>query len=396
MTIKYGILSTFLFFLFPGNMLFSEKRFHSSSLALENARRLLQTVGRISPYPEFYPDPFPHRKVIFFLLLRLYQKGVCCFLTGEFLSYLAGICTTYNHAAMVVALTDIPFLDLLFQRQDPTVPFFALDEFRFQLMGTLSADLRLYRVTYGDVFDMHISFYGVDSDECDPDSNLDLVYFTWQNFERFAVHKLAITLLPADCLLARDYTPSQIGELPPLTMRCLQYHRLRSDGWFDPYNCEDCVVEYRNSIPDLVPCRAPDEACSCSICLRQPPSLRLSALHTINTLLFNVENFELSALTTYDEYVYVVRSGEAHMPQILPPEYPEIRVWYQSDFLADSTDRYHRHCPGAGPWGTFTCSKFHSDEEAIVKLVDYRTHFWCAFCNRGLFFPNLCEDPDHE
>ena len=143
-------------------------------------------------------------------------------------------------------------------------------------------------------------------------------------------------------------------------------------------------------------CRAPHEACSCVICLRQPPSLRLWTLHTIRTLIFDMERFELTALTTYDEYVYAVRSGEASVSQIGPPEYPEIRVWYQHDFLADSIARFHKHCPGAGPWGTFTCSEFTTSAEAIETLIIHRQHFWCTFCNRGLFFPNFCEDDDHE
>ena len=387
-------------FVLPDIMLFSDKRFDGSSLALANAQRLLRTVGRISPFPEFYPGPFPNREVLFLLLLRLYTRGVCCYLTGEFISYLAGVFHSYNHASMVVALSDVEILDTIFQRYDDIVPVFHLDDFHFQQENTIAEDIQLYRVTYGDIFDLHISFYGVDSDECDPDSNLDLVYFTWQHFERFAFHKVALVLLPAcDILISDDpvtYMQRRIGHLPPLTMHFLHYHRILSDGWLDPYNCDDCVVEYRESIPDLVPCHAPDEACSCNICLRQPPSLRLSALHAINTLIYDLERFELSALTTYDEYVYVVRSGEASNSQILPPEYPEIRVWYHHDFLADSPARFHRHCSGAGPWATFTCSTFPSHDEAIAKLIDYRTHFWCAFCNRGLYFPNQCEDADHE
>ena len=145
----------------------------------------------------------------------------------------------------------------------------------------------------------------------------------------------------------------------------------------------------------MCPCLASHEPCYCGICLRQPPSLRLSALRTVRTLVFDVERFELNALTTYDEYVFAVMSDTCRVRLIIPPEYPQIRIWYRHDLYADSPAKYHKDCPGVGPWRSYSKSEFETHTEAIEALLCHRNHFWCAYCNRALFFPNNCDEEDH-
>jgi hypothetical protein len=242
-----------------------------------------------------------------------------------------------------VALTNVDLLDIIFQRAEVIFTLFHIDDFRFTFIGAEEGDTILYRVTYGNNFDITLTLFGVNSRDCGPDSNLDLVYFMWQHFERFGLRKHVITLLSLD---VKTFS-LPLMNLP--LMRCLTDHRALSDGWRDSGNCDDCVVIYRDAIRDLCQCRAPTEECACEICRRQPPSLRLTALHKIR-LMYNVERFQLTANTTYEEYVFAVMSDNARVANLLPIEYPMIRIWFRCGPVRFET-KFHKECPGEGSWG---------------------------------------------
>ena len=57
------------------------------------------------------------------------------------------------------------------------------------------------------------------------------------------------------------------------------------------------------------------------------------------------ENFEFMADTTYDFYLYTVRSDRVCKRRILLPAYPFNRITYGLD---ESYGRRHRHCPEVG------------------------------------------------
>ena len=118
----------------------------------------------------------------------------------------------------------------------------------------------------------------------------------------------------------------------------------------------------------------------------QPISLAASAANILFRFTFNMELFELSADTTYDFYLYAVRSDRVSGRRLLPPEYPFIRIMYGSD---RPDRRPHRHCPGGcGSWlGACTNT---SPIKAISTLVDFKEQLWCYFCLKPLFFPPDC------
>jgi hypothetical protein len=98
--------------------------------------------------------------------------------------------------------------------------------------------------------------------------------------------------------------------------------------------------------------------------------------------------------TTYEQFVYAVESEETDIGNMLPPESPEMRIWFR--FSHPTLDRrFHRDCPCAGQWDSETCRTFSDVYEAIDSLVNDEETYWCHFCHRGLFFPNACLDPLH-
>jgi hypothetical protein len=321
----------------------NSRKFPGTTHELDNARRLRRTVGNISPYPEFRPTRFPHADIIYRLLLTLYRRCICCYLSGGLVNYLAGFFTPYKAVSLLVALTDDDILNILFQRTEIAFTLFHIDDFRFELESDDGMDILHYRVSYRDDVAITVTCIGVDSRDCGPCSNLDFVYFMWTHFERFGFRKHAVTLLPPDLA-----NPQSSDDFP--LMRCLTDHRALSDGWRDSSNCTDCVATYHDAVRDICQCRAPteEEGCACTICRRQPPSLRHAALHMVRQI-YNVERFVLTVNTANEEYRFAVSSNSVHAGNLLPPGYPLVGIWFRCD-PARFESKFHEDCSGLGSW----------------------------------------------
>jgi hypothetical protein len=155
---------------------------------------------------------------------------------------------------------------------------------------------------------MEVSVFGIDTvNPCGPLSNIDLVYFMWDNFLRFGYKKFALALSPRndDVLLPK--------------LMCLRHYRVESDGWKDSANCGACVGIHHEVLLPFHACDLSDD-CRCKLCTRQPPSLADSARHVLFNYTLHLESFRLDVHTTYDCYVYAVRSNRVPQINLLIPE----------------------------------------------------------------------------
>ena len=258
---------------------------------------------------------------------------------------------------------------------------FYFDSFKFQYLNNLPEDFIFnYLVTDRDTdFSLTISFYGVPSrTDCNYRSNVDFVHFMWDAYERYSMKKFAITILPADNAL----TPLRLNEtsLSDTKLLCLQHYRAASDGWRDEFNCDNCVAEFRSDMFHLCDCRMISD-CDCNVCRRQPPSLR----NICSSIVFRKDSsFRLTPYMTFEEYVYAVELGFALVFQVLPPEFPKVRLWFRYDSF---DGKFHRDCPSEGSWHAQISREFSSVEDAILALKDteQKDTFWCSSCNKGLF-----------
>jgi hypothetical protein len=123
--------------------------------------------------------------------------------------------------------------------------------------------------------------------------------------------------------------------------------------------------------------------CLCSL----PPSLLCSASITFRRLIFELEQFELTRETTYDQYVWAVRSCLVPVHQLLPPDFPEICLLFRCNVFAY---KLHHHCPGRASWKILMQYTFGSESEAIRSLTCLEHTYWCRHCKRGLFFYPKC------
>jgi hypothetical protein len=175
--------------------------------------------------------------------------------------------------------------------------------------------------------------------------------------------------------------------LPPiLGYGILHIYRADSDGWNIKANCYTCRAAFEDIIRPFTSCVATD-TCRCNVRIRQPTSLLASATHVVYHHVFNLTRFELSPCTTYDTYVYAVNSNRVDSLNLLPPEFPFIRVFFS---YKRPNRRFHFSCPGMCPWNAYHESMFENVAMAVHELVTYRDVYWCEQCDRPLFFPCSC------
>jgi len=365
---------TFYFTVFRYNMLVDGHWFDGSASLLEGHRRLQTVAGSASWVPTYVPRPFRERDAIHLLLMALHRHRLCCFLTGTFTMFTAGLLHSYASASIFVALTSAPLLDIIFQRQPNPPQEFFIQGFKFVFEGAENdLDIYFYRVTRGENFRMIIYFFGIEtSTQCGPPSNLNLVHFIWEHYERLSFAKYAILLFPSNC------------RHPPLMF--LKYYRDRSDGWTDVEGCQECLERYQGAIRSFNNCELPN-TCYCNICTRQPPSLRDSASHILFRCVLDLERFELTRYTTYSQYKFAVASGRVDDLRLLPPRFPQVEIRFRFHTFEN---KFHHHCQGEGEWTTQMERSFLDIKSAISGLLSNERLYWCKHCDKGLFFPPDC------
>ena len=116
---------------------------------------------------------------------------------------------------------------------------------------------------------------------------------------------------------------------------CLQHYNIASSGWTLGSGCTLCLDAYRQSILPLTACKAPLEACRCSICIRQPSSLQHLATQAVLSLRIDIESFELTRDVTYSQNRHAVDTKLVDIERLLPPTFPKALLQFR-----------YRCCPG--------------------------------------------------
>ena len=116
-------------------MLINGRPFAASSERFDILRRMRASAGNTPLLPEFRPVRFPHGDDVYQLLFKcLYSQGICSFLAGQFVLYMAGIFHTFHTASLFIAMNNSPFLQLLFRLSPEPIDLFYLKEFLFIFM----------------------------------------------------------------------------------------------------------------------------------------------------------------------------------------------------------------------------------------------------------------------
>jgi len=252
---------------------------------------------------------------------------------------LSGIADFFRAVSIYMVLYDHhPIVRLIFQMGPNVIQHFIIGSFHFEHLQTLQ-DTSTYWVCLGP-FSTVFCLIGIDAaSRCDYRSNIDFVYFIWDNFERFSTTKFAISILPSDNVAA----PQNVSSALPASTKLvyLKYYRALSDGrCLDKRNCNRCMVKNRLSLQMIYCCRQAEGDCFCIACKRQPPSLRDICA---DKYFREMRQFIFDTSTTFYQYVDAVDSGRVPKERLLPPGFPSIHISFTySTFNA----KFHSTCPG--------------------------------------------------
>jgi hypothetical protein len=136
--------------------------------------------------------------------------------------------------------------------------------------------------------------------------------------------------------------------------------------------------------------RTDPEECTCAFRCKQPLSLEAAASEIVFRLIFNVETFRLDLDTTYDRYVYGVRSGVNIPTERLVPfkRFPDELKMRYVEFDDAALGRFHIHCVDNFTSGASQIPlkrRINSAEEFVELVTRYKARFWCSNCSKALF-----------
>jgi hypothetical protein len=188
-------------------MLVNGRAFDGSTRMLQTYRQLVKHAGIYRWFSEFRPIHTDHINVVYELLSILNSLCVCCFITGTYVSYLAGLVDQYMSAVIFVVLTNCRVVRLIFQRDVlPLNSSFHINDFLFTPLIQAEDEDELDSITYivsneTKNFSLYMVFHGVNtSTHTGSASNIDFMYFIWQYLERFSFKKHALAIHPSDDL----------------------------------------------------------------------------------------------------------------------------------------------------------------------------------------------------
>jgi len=133
-------------------------------------------------------------------------------------------------------------------------------------------------------------------------------------------------------------------------------------------------------------------SCKCNLCLRQPPTLRDLASHSVFHYTFNLSEFQLTARTLYHHYLHAATSHLVPEHKLIPHTDIYLQSAYAHPTVYGRITSFHEYCiPDRYVcWCSFDIEHCASYEEVIATLCFDKNRWWCAFCNGPLFIPPQC------
>ena len=172
----------------------------------------------------------------------------------------------------------------------------------------------------------------------------------------------------------------------------LLHYRATGDGWRTFNLCAECCRDCTPSIQRFVNKCTYQNSCKCNLCLRQPPTLRDLASHSVFHLTFNLLEFQLTARTLYHHYLHAANSHLVPELKLNPHTGICLQAAYAHHTLSDHEPRFHEYCirDRYVCWRSFDNEHCASYEGVIATLCLDRNRWWCKFCDGPSFIPAQC------
>ena len=150
--------------------------------------------------------------------------------------------------------------------------------------------------------------------------------------------------------------------------------------------CDSCATYSTRRVQNYISGCTKTDDCRCNVCLRQPPTLKNLASHSVFNILFYSDRFVLSSTTTYEEYKFVVNSKKLSSSRLLPQDsFPNFCYVYYVHSRSP-TARMHWACCNLLPRQYVIRNvTFSSKECAGESIINDKQFWWCNHCDRPLF-----------
>jgi hypothetical protein len=157
--------------------------------------------------------------------------------------------------------------------------------------------------------------------------------------------------------------------------------------------CSKCLLRIPNvrSHYDFG-CKKPSP-CTCTLCLKQPLSLKSAASEIMFRLANNLNKFCFDQDTTYRQYIFAVRYGAIlNIEQLIPSlKFPCTLSFRFILYDNVSLGHYHEHCASVvnvrngTRWMDSVHYRFEQPTDFVVSIAQLKSVFWCAHCEKALF-----------
>ena len=174
----------------------------------------------------------------------------------------------------------------------------------------------------------------------------------------------------------------------------VKHPRAASAGWISAA-CGYCTTHFAFLYKDRVGCQLPASAtkCSCSVCSRQPPTLKGTASDVALRYVFGLDNYRMTADVTFP-FIYVANSGRVTEDQLFPHDLPCTLVTYldlpqaRPETLSVQVAHFQPSCLSVTPVRSIDCGRVSvtvtNKAYFIQQLLSRKPHYWCAKCERLL------------
>jgi hypothetical protein len=329
-------------------------------------RDLEAIAGLVWWIDEYQPIDYAERYLVEYVLYVLCGHDLCC---GTFVRYTTGIIRGSRPVSLFVADCENVHLLNLFQAR-PT-PIFIIGLFTFTLVQRIDIEYLefSYLVTLCDrSLTVHIIPVDSTAREIGPFSSLDFAHFLWNYTEDYNFCWRAIIAFPIHGRVRIFY---------------VQHHMARSDGWLTTELCDNCAQDVRLTIHETFGCSL-HRACSCAVCVKQPPTLKATAAHVVFTWSSTSRDFGSQA-TSFDHFFYAYASGRVAFAQLVPN--PDGCVLRKHRYHPVDERRYHTRCvpPMRALPMPASRTQFSTRVDALHSFIFERRRWWCSACDRPLF-----------
>ena len=338
----------------------------TNSDSYSNSHNTLKKIaGNAVWLPEFEPKKCIENKISQLLLNYLFIHNVCCVIVGSFPLFLAEKISSFETVDLCV-VKRVKYNTKLKCFFFGTRQHLHFNKLCCILLHKDSSKI-VYKITYQSFF-LHVvlrtvpSYLEHISNKC---MSLNLLKYIWH-------------LVPykALCFGIFSLENSQICYTHIYDAEC---------GWGNrnPLVLKTNIVN-AGSLKSI--CKKNHKKNKCSLCIKNPPTLKALSSNVLFSCWFNINEFEFVNNITYTIYKFVTENANVSLSQLVPFQPPFTLVSHYALCNPTENKRVHKKCIDVPHIWLSKESTYISNSKMFVEtVITYKNKFWCFSCQKPLF-----------